>query len=44
MIKEKEADLLKWSMALDFEEYDKEWKSLATSLPSEFSHSISKVI
>jgi hypothetical protein len=28
-------DLLKWSLALDFEEYSKEWSTLATSMPSD---------
>ena len=30
-----EEDLIKWSMALDFEEYRNEWMVTATSLPSE---------
>ena len=30
-----EEDILKWSMALDFEEYSREWLTTATSLPSD---------
>ena len=30
-----EEDLLRWSMALDFNEYAKDWSSLATSMPSD---------
>lgn len=33
-----EEDLLRWSMALDFEDYTRDWAALATSLPSDVTY------
>jgi hypothetical protein len=32
---EDDADLLKWTMTLDYDEYTKDWRQLATSMPSD---------
>ena len=28
-------ELLKWTMTLDFDEYTKDWRTMATSMPSD---------
>ena len=32
-----EEDLLRWSMALNYEDYARDWAALATSLPSDIT-------
>ena len=30
-----DVELLKWTMTLDFDEYTKDWRTMATSMPSD---------